>query len=96
MKKIVTFVLSSMVVGAVQAQTPTDTTQVQVVNSTDTTARDLSDLEKKMAEEEIAIEKDTTYYGSRKQKDFNALAYSLDGRHRYEGDKWVKLSLIHI
>lgn len=90
MKKIVTFVLSSMVVGAVQAQTPTDTTQVQVVNSTDTTARDLSDLEKKMAEEEIAIEKDTTYYGSRKQKDFNALAYSLDGRHRYEGDKWVK------
>ena len=28
---------------------------------------------------------DTAYYGARRLKDFNALKYVLDSRHRYKG-----------
>ncbi len=55
----------------------------------DTIVRDLDELEKRMNSENIRPQNnDTIYYGINRQKNFNALIYSLDKRHRYIGDKW--------
>ncbi len=83
MKKITSLIVAFFTIIALQAQTP-------IGQPTDTLARDLSDLENKMASEGITMKTDTAYYGVRKQYNFNALDYSLDGRHRYQGDRWVK------
>ena len=83
MKKIASLIIAFFTIITLQAQTP-------ISQPTDTLVRDLSDLEEKMAAEGITVKADTTYYGFRKQNDFNALNYSLDDRHRYQGDKWAK------
>lgn len=81
MKKIASIVLMCGVVLLSEAQ-------INTPLPTDTLARDLSDLEKKLSEENATEEADTTNYGARKQTNFNALIYSLDKRHRYAGDRW--------
>ena len=89
MKKITSLIIAFFTITALQAQTP-------IGQPTDTLARDLSDLENKMASEGITMKTDTAYYGVRKQYNFNALDYSLDGRHRYQGDRWIKGNLVNI
>ncbi|MFC2454889.1 MAG: hypothetical protein ACFNUM_03365 [Segatella salivae] len=59
------------------------------VQEPDTVARDLSDLEAEMPDSIIAQKQDTAYYGAPRQKNFNALNYVLDGRHRFKGDSYV-------
>ena len=59
------------------------------VQEPDTVARDLSDLEAAMPDSIIAQKQDTAYYGAPRQKNFNALNYVLDGRHRFKGDSYV-------
>ena len=44
----------------------------------------MSELEQKMQAEDITAKIDTAYYGTPKQRNFNALDYSLDNRHRYQ------------
>jgi len=83
MKRTVSLVTAFFAMIVLQAQTPTNL-------PTDTLVRDLSDLEEKMQAESITAKADTTYYGTPKQRNFNALDYSLDSRHRYQGDKWTK------
>lgn len=83
MKKITSALIVAITATGIQAQSP-------ITHPIDTMARDLSDLEAKMAAENLEEQPDTTYYGTRKQSNFNALVYSLDDRHRYQGDKWVK------
>lgn len=56
----------------------------------DTVARDLSDLEDAMSESMVTQQQDTTYYGAPRQKNFNALNYVLDSRHRFKGDRYVR------
>ena len=82
MKRTVSLVTAFFAMIVLQAQTPTNL-------PTDTLVRDLSDLEEKMQAESITVKADTTYYGTPKQRNFNALDYSLDNRHRYQGDKWI-------
>ena len=81
MKRTVSLVTAFFAMIVLQAQTPTNL-------PTDTLVRDLSDLEEKMQAESITAKADTTYYGTPKQRNFNALDYSLDSR--YQGDKWTK------
>ena len=61
--------------------------QAQVAN--DTIVRDLGDLEAEMTDSVGEAATDTAYYGARRLKDFNALKYVLDSRHRYKGDTYV-------
>lgn len=68
-----------------QARTAAPYTQVN-----DTIARDLSDLESMLKDSVIDTDIDTTYYGVARQRNFNALKFSLDGRHRYVGDEFKK------
>ena len=83
MNRIVPLVMAFFAIITLQAQTP-------ISQPTDTVVRDLSDLEQKMQAEDITAKIDTAYYGTPKQRNFNALDYSLDNRHRYQGDKWTK------
>lgn len=83
MNRIVPLVMAFFAIITLQAQTP-------ISQPTDTVVRDLSELEQKMQAEDITAKIDTAYYGTPKQRNFNALDYSLDNRHRYQGDKWTK------
>lgn len=92
-KKIfVTFLIALSVSGA-RARSVSSFTQVN-----DTIARDLSDLEAQLQDSVIPTDVDTNYYGVARQRNFNALKYVLDGRHRYPGDnfKTVVSGIIHI
>ena len=60
------------------------------IQEPDTVARDLSDLENAMSESMLAQQQDTTYYGAPRQKNFNALNYVLDSRHRFRGDRYMR------
>ena len=55
----------------------------------DTIVHDLGDLEAEMSAPELVSTADTAYYGAPRQKNFNALNYVLDGRHRFKGDSYV-------
>ena len=59
------------------------------IQEPDTVARDLSDLENAMSESMLTQQQDTTYYGAPRQKNFNALNYVLDSRHRFRGDRYM-------
>lgn len=62
----------------------------------DTVAQDLSELEQRLQEAEAAPSKqDSAIYGVRPQRDFNALNYTLDKRHRWQGDTWRGGKLWH-
>ena len=54
----------------------------------DTTVRDLGDLESKMQSMGLQAPVDTTNTLQNKQRNFNALRYTLDRRHRFAGDKF--------
>lgn len=58
----------------------------------DSVARDLTDLEALIRASAVETA-DTTYYGPARPRDFNALRYTLDRRHRYRGDQWVSQGL---
>lgn len=86
-KKIfVTFLIALSVSGA-RARSVSSFTQVN-----DTIARDLSDLEAQLQDSVIPTDVDTNYYGVARQRNFNALKYVLDGRHRYPGDNFKNRS----
>ena len=55
----------------------------------DTIVHDLGDLEAEMSAPELVSTADTASYGAPRQKNFNALNYVLDGRHRFKGDSYV-------
>ena len=55
----------------------------------DTLARDLSDLEEALADSVVNQQDGGISYIEPKPKDFNALRFVLDRRHRYSGDKFV-------
>lgn len=61
-----------------------------LVAAHDTTARDLSDLERALRAQQQEEQTDTAWYGARRQADVNALRYTLDRRHRYTGDTWCR------
>ena len=54
----------------------------------DTIARDLSDLEAMLQDSVVKEDVDTNYYGIARQRNFNALKFVLDSRHRFKGDNW--------
>ncbi len=62
----------------------------QTAGGKDSIAQDLTDLERKIATENIVEDQDTINLGARKQRNFNALPYIMDDRHRYLGDRWEK------
>lgn len=62
----------------------------QTTGGKDSIAQDLTDLERKIATENIVEDQDTINLGARKQRNFNALPYIMDDRHRYLGDRWEK------
>ena len=97
MKKIFLLLLSVSVAfvggGSVKASVSTKMLSVGVhpltVQDPDTVARDLSDLEDVIPASATTQAQDTAYYGAARQKNFNALRFVLDSRHRFKGDRYV-------
>ena len=96
MRRIFLLLLSvpTFVVSSVAATTPALVAEALPgarhfgIQQTDTVARDLSELEEALADSTVA-QQDTAYYGAPRQKNFNALNYVLDSRHRFKGDQYV-------
>lgn len=82
-----TFLASTMVCQETEAA-PLATLQPQ---DTVATAHSLDSLEAYMERENITVSIDTTfqYKDVKPQRDFNALPYILDSRHRYKGDAFT-------
>ena len=97
MKKIFLLLLSVSVAfvggGSVKASVSTKMLSADVhpltVQDPDTVARDLSDLEDVIPASATTQAQDTAYYGAARQKNFNALRFVLDSRHRFKGDRYV-------
>jgi len=66
----------------------TQARSVSFTHVNDTIARDLSDLEAMLQDSVITEDIDTNYYGIARQRNFNALRFVLDKRHRFKGDNW--------
>ena len=98
MKKIFLLLLSVSVAfvggGSVKASVSTKMLSADVhpltVQDPDTVARDLSDLEDVIPASATTQAQDTAYYGAARQKNFNALRFVLDSRHRFKGDRYVR------
>lgn len=98
MKKIFLLLLSVSVAfvggGSAKASVSTKMLSVDVhpltVQDPDTVARDLSDLEDVIPASATTQAQDTAYYGAARQKNFNALRFVLDSRHRFKGDRYVR------
>lgn len=97
MKKIFLLLLSVSVafVGGGSAKASVSTKMLTadvhplIVQDPDTVARDLSDLEDVIPASATTQAQDTAYYGAARQKNFNALRFVLDSRHRFKGDRYV-------
>lgn len=97
MKKIFLLLLSVSVAfvggGSAKASISTKMLSADVhpltVQDPDTVARDLSDLEDVIPASATTQAQDTAYYGAARQKNFNALRFVLDSRHRFKGDRYV-------
>ena len=97
MKKIFLLLLSVSVafVGGGSAKASVSTKMLSadvhplIVQDPDTVARDLSDLEDVIPASATTQAQDTAYYGAARQKNFNALRFVLDSRHRFKGDCYV-------
>ena len=97
MKKIFLLLLSVSVAfvggGSAKASVSTKMLSADVhpltVQAPDTVARDLSDLEDVIPASATTQAQDTAYYGAARQKNFNALRFVLDSRHRFKGDRYV-------
>ena len=97
MKKIFLLLLSVSVafVGGGSAKASVSTKMLSadvhplIVQDPDTIARDLSDLEDVIPASATTQAQDTAYYGAARQKNFNALRFVLDSRHRFKGDRYV-------
>ena len=97
MKKIFLLLLSVSVAfvggGSANASVSTKMLSADVhpltVQDPDTVARDLSDLEDVIPASATTQAQDTAYYGAARQKNFNALRFVLDSRHRFKGDRYV-------
>ena len=98
MKKIFLLLLSVSVafVGGGSAKASVSTKMLSVgvhpliVQDPDTIARDLSELEDVIPASATTQAQDTAYYGAARQKNFNALRFVLDSRHRFKGDSYVR------
>lgn len=98
MKKIFLLLLSVSVafVGGGSAKASVSTKMLSadvhplIVQDPDTVARDLSDLEDVIPASATTQAQDTAYYGAARQKNFNALRFVLDIRHRFKGDRYVR------
>ena len=98
MKKIFLLLLSVSVAfvggGSAKASISTKMLSADVhpltVQDPDTVARDLSDLEDVIPASATTQAQDTAYYGAVRQKNFNALRFVLDSRHRFKGDRYVR------
>lgn len=98
MKKIFLLLLSVSVAfvggGSAKASISTKMLSADVhpltVQDPDTVARDLSDLEDVIPASATTQAQDTAYYGAARQKNFNALRFVLDSRHRFKGDRYVR------
>ena len=98
MKKIFLLLLSVSVafVGGGSAKASVSTKMLSadvhplIVQDPDTIARDLSDLEDVIPASATTQAQDTAYYGAARQKNFNALRFVLDSRHRFKGDRYVR------
>ena len=98
MKKIFLLLLSVSVAfvggGSAKASVSTKMLSADVhpltVQAPDTVARDLSDLEDVIPASATTQAQDTAYYGAARQKNFNALRFVLDSRHRFKGDRYVR------
>ena len=98
MKKIFLLLLSVSVafVGGGSAKASVSTKMLSAgvhpltVQDPDTVARDLSDLEDVIPTSATTQAQDTAYYGAARQKNFNALRFVLDSRHRFKGDRYVR------
>ncbi|WP_315345879.1 outer membrane beta-barrel protein [Segatella salivae] len=98
MKKIFLLLLSVSVAfvggGSAKASVSTKMLTADVhpltVQDPDTVARDLSDLEDVIPASATTQAQDTAYYGAARQKNFNALRFVLDSRHRFKGDRYVR------
>ena len=97
MKKIFLLLLSVSVAfvggGSAKASVSTKMLSADVhpltMQDPDTIARDLSDLEDVIPASATTQAQDTAYYGAARQKNFNALRFVLDSRHRFKGDRYV-------
>ena len=97
MKKIFLLLLSVSVAfvggGSAKASVSTKMLSADVhpltMQDPDTVARDLSDLEDVIPASATTQAQDTAYYGAARQKNFNALRFVLDSRHRFKGDRYV-------
>lgn len=97
MKKIFLLLLSVSVAfvggGSAKASVSTKMLSADVhpltMQDPDTVARDLSDLEDVIPTSATTQAQDTAYYGAARQKNFNALRFVLDSRHRFKGDRYV-------
>ena len=98
MKKIFLLLLSVSVafVGGGSAKASVSTKMLSagvhplIVQDPDTIARDLSELEDVIPASATTQAQDTAYYGAARQKNFNALRFVLDSRHRFKGDRYVR------
>ncbi|WP_278522114.1 outer membrane beta-barrel protein [Segatella salivae] len=98
MKKIFLLLLSVSVAfvggGSAKASVSTKMLSADVhpltMQDPDTVARDLSDLEDVIPTSATTQAQDTAYYGAARQKNFNALRFVLDSRHRFKGDRYVR------
>ena len=98
MRKIFLLLLSVSVafVGGGSAKASVSTKMLSVgvhpltVQDPDTIARDLSELEDVIPASATTQAQDTAYYGAARQKNFNALRFVLDSRHRFKGDRYVR------
>ena len=98
MKKIFLLLLSVSVAfvggGSAKASVSTKMLSADVhpltVQDPDTIARDLSDLEDVIPASATTQAQDTAYYGAARQKNFNALRFVLDSRHRFKGVRYVR------
>ena len=98
MKKIFLLLLSVSVAfvggGSAKASVSTKMLSADVhpltVQDPDTIARDLSELEDVIPASATTQAQDTAYYGAARQKNFNALRFVLDSRHRFKGDSYVR------
>ena len=98
MKKIFLLLLSVSVafVGGGSAKASVSTKMLSAgvhpltVQDPDTIARDLSELEDVIPASATTQAQDTAYYGAARQKNFNALRFVLDSRHRFKGDRYVR------
>ena len=98
MKKIFLLLLSVSVafVGGGSAKASVSTKMLSAgvhpltVQDPDTIARDLGELEDVIPTSATTQAQDTAYYGAARQKNFNALRFVLDSRHRFKGDRYVR------